>query len=101
MNGRIKDWFLLVLVNSMWAAQFPAYKVASEAMGPVTITAFCFIFASLVLIPFVTLERKAVRAAFSGVNRQDFLMIGILGLVPASAFMAWAPNARQPPMQRF
>lgn len=89
MHQRVKDWFLLVLVNLMWAAQFPAYKVASEAMGPVTITAFCFVFASLVLLPFVAFKRKTFHAAFSGAKRRDFLMIGVLGLVPASAFMAW------------
>src|SRR5690349_16026675 len=50
------DVSLLVLVNAMWAAQYSAYKLASEKMGPVTVSASTFLFASLVLLPFLARE---------------------------------------------
>jgi drug/metabolite transporter (DMT)-like permease len=100
------DVSLLVLVNAMWAAQYSAYKVASEKMGPVTISAWTILFASLVLLPFLARERRrgnlqpmsdeplsgsheiSNRSLFNQRNAVGFLMIGVLGLIPASAFLA-------------
>jgi drug/metabolite transporter (DMT)-like permease len=101
------DISLLVLVNSMWAAQYAAYKVATEKMGPVTVSAWTFLMASLVLLPFLLHERNQPRqpdgdpAAPSEVNDptvssswtrhniRGFLMIGVIGLIPASVLLAW------------
>ena len=106
----ITDVSLLVLVNLMWAAQYSAYKVAGEKMGPVTVSAWTFLIASLVLLPFMAWERRRtqVQAASDGPvsamhgpserallkkqNATGFLMIGLLGLVPASAFLAWGES---------
>ncbi|HEY7302982.1 MAG TPA: DMT family transporter [Bryobacteraceae bacterium] len=85
---------LLVLVNLMWAAQYPAYRVLSNQMGPVTASAWVFLFAAIALIPFLLRESRAnggtARRRLS-VTRQDvfgFLIIGVLGLMPASALLA-------------
>src|SRR5712692_24353 len=91
------DLSLLVLVNAMWAGQYAAYKTASEKMGPVTVSAWTFLIAALVLIPFLLRERRRshdrakapVRRPWSRRDLMGFLMTGVLGLVPASAFMAW------------
>jgi drug/metabolite transporter (DMT)-like permease len=91
------DLFLLVLVNAMWAGQYAAYKTASEKMGPVTVSAWTFLIAALVLIPFLLREHRrsygrtkpVVRRPWSRRDLMGFLMTGVLGLVPASAFMAW------------
>jgi hypothetical protein len=37
------DLSLLVLVNVLWAVQYPAYRVVSAAMGPVTASAWIFL----------------------------------------------------------
>lgn len=117
------DVTLLVLVNAMWAAQYPAYKVASRQMGPVTLSGWTFLFAGLILLPFLVWESRRVghaktvaslvtapqplvkpplgeedkekavrpvdRSLRSKRNLAGFFMIGIIGLVPASAFLAW------------
>ncbi len=95
------DISLLVLVNAVWGAQFTAYKLVSNDIGPVTVSAWIFLIAAVVLIPFVIHERLRGSAAEAGLetngsrsllshrNMAGFLAIGILGLVPASAFMAW------------
>ncbi|HLI33716.1 MAG TPA: DMT family transporter, partial [Terriglobia bacterium] len=103
----VTDVSLLVLVNAMWAAQYAAYKVASQAMGPVTLSAWTFLFAGIILLPFLLWERRRMgrgeafagpagialapggRLLFSKRNLIGFLMIGVVGLIPASVFLAW------------
>lgn len=103
----IVDVSLLMLVNIMWAAQYAAYKTATEKMGPITVSAWTFLFAALVLLPFLARERhqrpgpgdfpagtsRAItpgeRSLLNKRNIIGFLVLGVLGLIPASAFLAW------------
>jgi drug/metabolite transporter (DMT)-like permease len=103
----IVDVSLLVLVNIMWAAQYAAYKTATERMGPITVSAWTFLFAALVLLPFLVRERghrsgpgdsppktssaitPSERSLLSKRNIIGFLVLGVLALIPASAFLAW------------
>lgn len=97
---------LLLLVNGMWAAQYAAYKTATERMGPITVSAWIFLLAALVLLPFLARERQrrstpnqsevpgstALTSVARSLNRRNiisFLMLGVVGLVPASACLAW------------
>jgi drug/metabolite transporter (DMT)-like permease len=97
------DLGLLILVNAMWGAQFTAYKLVSSDMGPVTVSAWIFLIAGVVLAPFVVRERRRGlqvqksdgrdsdndRSLLSKRNLAGFVAIGVFALVPASAFMAW------------
>ena len=100
------DVGLLVLVNTMWAGMYAAYKVVMEKMGPVTVSAWTFLIAGFVLLPFLFWERRhpigslsqgsasavpssADRSLLSAGNALGFLVVGVLGLIPASAFLAW------------
>src|SRR5260370_5300756 len=88
------NFALLVVVNTMWAAQYAAYKTASSQMGPITVSAWTFLFATLILLPFHLKERTgakdaAVRRSWTRHDWIGFIVIGIFGLVPASAFLAW------------
>ncbi len=104
---KLVDVGLLVLVNAMWAGQYAAYKTATDAMGPITVSVLTFLFATIALIPFLLHERRRASAqdhlasqskaplSFprrEGWSRQDiagFIVVGVLGLMPASAFLAW------------
>ena len=104
---KLTDVGLLVLVNAMWAGQYAAYKTATEAMGPITVSAWTFLLATVVLSPFLLREKsrfsppdspaRQSKLAFSSLPRsvwskQDiagFVIIGVFGLIPASAFLAW------------
>ncbi len=90
----LTNFALLVIVNIMWAAQYAAYKTASIQMGPVTVSAWTFFLAAMILLPFLLKERFGLAAGKSRRHwtRRDgigFVVIGIFGLVPASAFLAW------------
>lgn len=93
-SKNLSNFALLLVVNGMWAAQYAAYKTASSQMGPVTVSAWTFLFATLILLPFLLRERMA-SSNFGGPHRWSrrdwtgFLVIGVFGLVPASAFLAW------------
>lgn len=53
----VVDVLLLVLVNTMWAEQYAAYKTATARMGPVTVSTWTFLIAALTLLPFLARER--------------------------------------------
>jgi drug/metabolite transporter (DMT)-like permease len=95
----IVDVGLLLLVNAVWGAQFTAYKLVSGELGPLTVSAWIFLIATLVLAPFAAIDyaqsRRAKKLlgnpgqALSLRDLTGFFVIGVLGLVPASALMAW------------
>jgi len=104
---RLVDVGLLILVNGMWAGQYAAYKTATEAMGPVTVSAWTFLLAAIVLLPFFIREKRRPSPPNSPGNQSNpsltlprlgrwsqwnaagFVIIGVFGLIPASAFLAW------------
>jgi len=86
---KVADAGLLVLVNAMWAAQYPAYKTATSQAGPVTVSLWTFLIAALVLIPFFIRERRGSTQCASRFEWRGFLMLASLGLVPGSAVLAW------------
>jgi len=103
----VADIGLLVVVNAMWAGQYAAYKVATERMGPITVSAWSFLLASVVLLPFLLAERKRFataplageaaapspvpgeRSLLTRRNLAGFLIISLFGLIPGSAILAW------------
>ena len=102
----VVNFGLLVLVNAMWSTQYVGYKASTERMGPVTLTAWTFLFATLVLLPFVGREKHPRSApdgaagqastainpgARSLLNRRNIIGFLILGVVAVagSVFLAW------------
>jgi drug/metabolite transporter (DMT)-like permease len=90
----LTNFALLVIVNAMWAAQYAAYKTASVQMGPVTVSAWTFFLAAIILLPFLLKERFGLgarkdRRRWTRRDGIGFVVIGVFGLVPASALLAW------------
>lgn len=88
---------LLILVNLMWGAQYPAYKVASRQVGPIAIGAWAFLLGGMAMLPFLLRERAArsgrtAGAALSHRTVAQFVVLGVAGLIPASAFLAWGTD---------
>lgn len=90
---------VLVLVNLLWAAQYPAYKVASDHMSVAALNFWCFLFAIILLLPFLFAARpsggcratRGPQVSLSLAIRQ-YLLLGVAGILPASAGMAWGIN---------
>jgi drug/metabolite transporter (DMT)-like permease len=85
-----RNWCLAFVVNLMWAAQYPAYKVASDAMGIGATNFWTFVIATLCLVPFLIRERRKGRGTKStGRNWMQLVLLGVLGLIPPSVILAW------------
>jgi drug/metabolite transporter (DMT)-like permease len=74
-------------VNLLWAAQYPAYKIASDHMGVATLNFWVLLLASAILAPLVIRQRRSVprgtRVWF------EFGMLALLGIIPPSVLLAW------------
>ena len=85
----------LVLVNILWASQFPAYRLAADSMSVSALSFYTFVVAIVVLCPFLIHERRRgsattalpARSAYSLAG--SFLLLGVLGLLPPSILMSW------------
>ncbi len=86
---RVADAGLLVIINAMWAAQYPAYKTATNQAGPVAVSLWTFLIAVLVLIPFYLRERQGSRQRVPRFEWRGFVILAALGLIPGSAVLAW------------
>ncbi|HEX8984180.1 MAG TPA: DMT family transporter [Bryobacteraceae bacterium] len=88
--GRHINLGALVLVNLMWAAQYPAYKIASDYMSPATLNFWSLLFSILLLLPFLLLRKQgglAVRLDRRSVL--DFVLLGVFGILPPSLLLSW------------
>ena len=83
---------VLVIVNLLWAAQYPAYKIAGDHMEPAALNFWTFAFATAFLLPFLWFykrpqERRMQRLSLRAVYQ--FSLMGLLGIVPPSVLLAW------------
>jgi drug/metabolite transporter (DMT)-like permease len=69
----------LALANILWAGAYTAGKIALSEVSPVTLNAFRFTIAALLLSPILIRERARVRAILR--SRNDLLTLGLLILL--------------------
>ena len=82
----------LVLVNFLWAAQYPAYKIASDHMDVAGLNFWMLVMAALLLVPLRIREvrrKPRVRAPEGWRAVRQFGILGVLGIVPPSVMLAW------------
>ncbi len=85
VSSKLRDWFLLLACNLIWASQFVMVKLVQREMGPVFATFFPMAIATLLLIPIVRREKG------KPVLRGDILPFVWLGLaqVAAQLLITW------------
>lgn len=91
LSGRLRDWFLLLACNFIWASQFVLVKIVQAQMGPIAATFLPIALATLLLVPVVRSETRRTGRA-GRIPRRDvlqFLLIGVLGQVVAQLFITW------------
>lgn len=95
MRSRTSVWLnsvLLVIVNLLWAAQYPAYKIASDHMEPGALNFWTFVFATGSLAPVFLLRHSknpGPPKRLNGRDIWDFVLMGLAGIVPPSVMLAW------------
>jgi drug/metabolite transporter (DMT)-like permease len=79
-------FLVLMLVNMMWAFQFSGAKLATERLGPITVTTLPVVLATLLLLPALWMERRLTGAAgwsFPAWSLRDFVLLAVFGGAPA------------------
>lgn len=82
----------LILVNLLWAAQYPAYKIAGNNMESATLNFWTLLMASAFLGPLWLREKrkcKELRKPFDWKTLREYLLLGVLGIVPPSVMLSW------------
>lgn len=82
----------LIAVNLLWAAQYPAYKIAGESLEPAAVNFWTLIAALVLLLPLQISQirsRKHAPSSFRWRTLYEYLLLGILGIVPPSVMLAW------------
>ena len=89
---RFLNVLFLVLANLMWAAQYPAYKVASDHMGVASLNFWTLLLSLLIITPFLVIQKRKQKTSTRRLTKRDvwdFLLMGVIGIIPPSVFLAW------------
>lgn len=86
-----RHFFILVLVNLMWAFQFSGAKIATEQLGPITVTFLPLALSTLLLLPWALLSRRRRRAGGPGFSATwlQFLLLGTVGTLASQLGLTW------------
>jgi drug/metabolite transporter (DMT)-like permease len=82
----------LILVNLLWATQYPAYKIAGDSMEPAALNFWMLILALILLLPLHIRQRRSRKDHHPKLGWRtlyEYLLLGILGIVPPSVMLAW------------
>lgn len=82
----------LILVNLLWAAQYPAYKIAGDSMGSAGLNFWTLVLAAVLLLPLWLREkqkRKDAPKTFGWKTLREYLLLGVLGIIPPSVMLSW------------
>ena len=91
-SGNLQYFTVLVLVNLMWAFQFSGAKIATERLGPFTVTLLPLALSTLILVPWAILgKRRRSTIAGHSITRTvlSFLLLGILGTIASQLGLTW------------
>jgi drug/metabolite transporter (DMT)-like permease len=86
-----RHFFILVLVNLMWAFQFSGAKIATEQLGPITVTFLPLALSTLLLLPWALLNRRRRPAGGPGLASTwpQFLLLGTVGTIASQLGLTW------------
>ncbi len=88
------NFLILILVNVFWAVQFAAAKIATDNMGPITVTVVPMLISVLTMAPFLAFRKRnpepapvpgesVVRTVFG------FVLLGTFGIVISQLCLTW------------
>lgn len=89
------SFLVLVLVNLMWAFQYSGAKIATQKLGPVTVTLLPLALSTIMFAPMVLvgrrrrLQERAARRGSTGSVVFGFVLAGTMGVVAAQLGLVW------------
>jgi drug/metabolite transporter (DMT)-like permease len=92
LKTRYANIATLVLVNLLWAAQYPAYKIASDHMNAAVLNFWTLFCSTALLLPFLIVSarrRPAESPRLDARSTLDFVLLGIFGILPPSLLLSW------------
>jgi drug/metabolite transporter (DMT)-like permease len=79
-----------VVVNLMWAFQFSGAKIATERLGPVTVTFMPLALSAVLFAPLLRFSRgQKPSPRFTVVVVRDLILAGTLGIIPSQLGLTW------------
>lgn len=86
----VQYFVVLTLVNLMWAFQFSGAKIATERLGPVTVTFIPLALSTVLFAPLLRLSRgRKAPPRFTPVIWRDLILASTLGIIPAQLGLTW------------
>jgi drug/metabolite transporter (DMT)-like permease len=90
-GSRWTNLSVLVLVNLLWAAQYPAYKIAGDCMESASLNFWTLLLAMFLLIP-LWLRRQTrtdLRRLLEWKTLREYSILGVFGIIPPSVMLSW------------
>jgi drug/metabolite transporter (DMT)-like permease len=90
-SSAVRPFVILVFVNLMWAFQFSGAKIATEELGPITVTFLPLGFSVLLMAPFVLLgsSRRPSKSRANIPVCLNFIALGTVGIIAAQLGLTW------------
>lgn len=79
---KASDWFLIIVVNFMWATQVPVIRLINDKLGPMTIAFVPMLISTVLFIPFLWAQNKKRKATDRRTwkDLKYFIMPGLIGI---------------------
>jgi drug/metabolite transporter (DMT)-like permease len=79
---KIFDWFLVIVVNFMWATQVPVIRLIGDAYGPITIAFIPMVLSTIIFLPVLWMENKkrGVTMKWRWRDLKYFMLPGLIGV---------------------
>ena len=82
-------FFILVLVNLMWAFQFSGAKIATAQLGPITVALLPMAISTVLLAPLLRFGRTPRRRVPIGRTVREYTILAVCGPIPAQLGLVW------------
>jgi drug/metabolite transporter (DMT)-like permease len=79
---KARDWFLVIVVNFMWATQVPVIRLMGDKIGPMAIAFVPMLVSTILFMPFLWAENKKRKASErrSWKDLRYFIIPGLIGI---------------------
>lgn len=79
---KTRDWFLVIVVNFMWATQVPVIRLMGDKIGPMAIAFVPMLISTIMFMPFLWAENKKRKASERRTwkDLRHFIIPGLIGV---------------------